>query len=91
MGVGSAACEHVDGKRERDTRVPLKEEKGMGGRQAITKRVPSAWTEGNASISSSVCLGKGKSRNKELKQVSRGILKCISFPVLTLHGSPCPS
>ena len=80
----------MKGKRERDTRVPLKEEKGMDGRQAITKRGPSAWTEGNAKISSSVYLGKGKSRNKELKQVSRGILKYISYPVLTLHGKPMP-
>ena len=48
MWVGSALSEPRDRERGRDTRVTVKEAKGMDGGQVVTNRFSSAWTKGNA-------------------------------------------
>lgn len=54
MWVGSALSEPRDRERGRDTRVTVKEAKGMDGGQVVTNRFSSAWTKGNANSPLSV-------------------------------------
>lgn len=54
MWVGSAPSEPRDRERGRDTRVALKEERRMDGRQVATNRFSTVWIKGNANSSLSV-------------------------------------
>lgn len=76
-----------------DTRVPLKEKKGMDGEQAITNRYTSAWTRIIQASSSCVRLGSGKRRNKEQQVAAgqQGTLQYTSYyPALNLPQEPVP-